>query len=352
MLSGPKNILIIKPSSLGDVVLALPALSALRTSLPDAKISWLIRTDFAPLIENHPQLDEIILFDRKFLGKALHNPRAFAALVSLVLRLRRAKFDAVIDLQGLFRTAALGWLSGCANRFGMTAAREGAHIFYTRKVPQEHDTIHLVDYYLKIVASAGASETAVKFVLPIEPAATDSARELLGSHGVDPENYAVLVPSSAHGDKCWPLNRFADLADRISSKFNLAIVTTGAESERPVIDKLNTLAHTNIVNLAGLTSIRQLAAILKKARLVVSNDTGAGHIAAALGTPLVMIFGRSNPARVAPYARPDCLVAVEPHSRGFKADSSNPRHSIKAVTVDEVYQKVYKQLEGSSVKTD
>jgi serine/threonine protein kinase len=111
--SAQKNILIIKPSSLGDIVMALPALSALRKSFPEAKISWFIRPEFAPLLKNHPDLTEVILFDRKFLGKAWFNPRAMAALLSLIWRLRRSKFDAVIDLQGLFRTASLSWLSGC-----------------------------------------------------------------------------------------------------------------------------------------------------------------------------------------------------------------------------------------------
>ena len=139
-----KNILIIKPSSLGDIVLALPALTALRKSFPDAKISWFIRPEFAPLLKNHPFLTETILFDRKFLGKAWYNPCAFASLLSLIRQLRHSKFDVVIDLQGLFRTASLAWLTGCKKRFGMADAREFAHIFYTHNIPQERDCIHLL----------------------------------------------------------------------------------------------------------------------------------------------------------------------------------------------------------------
>ena len=115
-----KNILIMKPSSLGDIILALPALTTLRKNFPKAKISWLVRPEFAALLENHPHLDHIIPFDRKFLGKAWHNPRALGNLVSLVRRLRADKFDVVFDFQGLFRTASLAWLSGCKKRFGRT----------------------------------------------------------------------------------------------------------------------------------------------------------------------------------------------------------------------------------------
>ena len=346
--STAKNILIIKPSSLGDIVLTLPALSALRRSFPDAKISWLIRPEFAPLLDNHPHLDNIIHFDRKFLGKAWYNPRAFVALLSLIHKLRLSKFDLVLDLQGLFRTASLAWLSGCKKRFGMTAAREFAHILYTHKLAQDRSCIHLVDYYLKIAQAAGAADLSVEFILNTDRTAADSVNRLLTERKVNPENYAVIVPGSAHSDKCWPVERFAALAEKISSKFGFSIVATGTKAEKSVIETLRRKTGVTIANLAGLTNLRELTALIKSARLVVSNDTGPGHIAAALGVPVVLIFGRSNPARVAPYGRSHCVAAVEPDGRGFNADSKDPKHDIKAITVDEVYQKVCEQLDSRS----
>lgn len=341
-----KNILIIKPSSLGDIVLALPALSALRRSFPDAKIKWLVRPEFAPLLKNHPHLTETILFDRKFLGKAWYNPRALASLLSLIRRLRCSKFDAVIDLQGLFRTASLGWLSGCSRRFGMTNARELAHVFYTHKVSQDRDCVHLVDYYLKIIQTAGACDINVEFVLPTEPAAVDSVGRLLMNRNIKHNNYAVFVPGSAHIDKCWPAERFAALADKISSQFGLSVIATGTTGEVGIIEKLKEKANVPLTNFAGVTNLGELTALLKAAKLVVSNDTGPGHIAAALGTPLVLIFGWSNPVRIAPYKRNNCVVAVEPNGRGLKLCSADPKHDIKAITVDEVYQKVCEQLKA------
>ncbi len=347
--SAMKNILLIKPSSLGDIVLALPALSALRKSVPFAKISWLIRPEFAPLIENHPHLNEVIFFDRKFLGKAWFHPRALASLLSLIRRLRRSKFDAVIDLQGLFRTASLAWLSGCKKRLGMANARELGHIFYTHKIVQDRDCIHLVDYYLKIVRAAGASENQVQFLLPVDSAAADSVNRLLETRGIEPDSFAVFVSTSAHRDKCWPAECFAALADKISTKFGLSIIATGAASEKDAVEKLKNLAGVPIANFAGLTSLSELVALLKAARLVVSNDTGPGHIAAALGTPLVLMFSWSNPARIAPYGRAECMVAREPYSRGLKIKSTDAKHSIRAITVDEVYQKVCEQLNSRSI---
>jgi len=339
-----KNILIIKPSSLGDIVLALPALSALHKSFPEAKISWLIRPEFALLLKNHPHLTDIIPFDRKFLGKAWFHPRALACLLSLIRQLRHGKFDLVIDLQGLFRTASLTWLTGSQYRFGMTTARELAHIFYTHKVPQNSDCIHVVDYYLKIIQTAGASQTQVHFVLPQDSAAADSANRLLESHDIKPNNYAVFVPGSAHKSKCWPEYNFASLAEKMVSQFGLSIIVVGTKAEKAIIEKIASQASVRVTDFAGLTSLPELVALFKQARSVVSNDTGPGHIAAALGVPLVMIFGPSNPIRLFPYRRPETLAAVNPFGRGLKLQSSNPAHAIEAITVDDVYQKVCEQL--------
>jgi len=340
-----KNILITKPSSLGDIVLALPALRALRMSFPEANISWLIRPEFAPLLENHPHLDEIITFDRKFLGKAWFHPGAFGALISLIRKLRRSKFDAVFDFQGLFRTASLAWLSGCKLRFGMANAREFATIFYTHKVPQNIENIHMVDYYLKITQAGGASDFGVEFVFPQNPGAEDSAGKLLASHGVQ-DDYAVLISGSAHQDKCWPPERFAQLAGRISSQYGLSIIATGSASEAGIVEKVKEKASVPIANLAGQTSLSELIALLKRARLVVGNDTGPGHIAAAVGVPLVLMFGRANPVRLQPYGRKHCVMAIEPEGRGTTINNFDPKYDIKRITVDQVLQKICKQLDN------
>jgi len=351
-----KNILIMKPSALGDIVLALPALTALRQSFPDAKISWLVRPEFAPLLENHPHLDEIIPFDRKSLGRAWCNPKALGALVRLISRLRSSKFDAVFDFQGLFRTAFLSWLSGCKKRFGKANSRELAHLFYTDQIVQDAKSIHLVDFYLKMVKAAGSSspgksiiepapaKAGVRFELPSDPADVDSVKKLLKNTGIDSRKYVVFVPGSAHKTKCWPPERFADLADKITSQFNLPIIAVGAGSDKSLIEKIANLAESDVINFAGRTSLKELVELLRAARLVVSNDTGPGHIAAALGTPLVMMYSWSNPARIAPYDRPQCMVAREPYGRGLKIKSKNPKHNVTNITVDEVFQKVQEQL--------
>jgi len=340
------NILLIKPSSLGDIVMALPALSALRRSFPAARISWLVRPAFAPLIEGHPHLDEIVLFERRHLGKAWWHPSAFGALVSLVRRLRDRRFDAVVDLQGLFRSGSLAWLSGCRQRFGPIWGREFAHHFYTTTVPPRPEWVHVIDYYMKILEAMGAGDRTVEFVLPDTPSAGEAVETLLSRRDVDRDRYAVLIPGSAQTSKCWPVARFAALADRLASDHGLSVVATGSGSESAMIEQIQSRASCRIVNLAGQTSLPQLVEVLRGTRIVISNDTGPGHIAAALGRPLVMMFSWSNPLRVGPYHRPECLVGRDLDKRGMAIKSSNPMHAIEHITLDEVYTRVAEQLTG------
>jgi len=341
-----ENILLIKPSSLGDIVMALPALSALRRSFPQARISWLIRPAFAALIEGHPHVDEIVLFDRKRFGKAWRNPVVFKDLLSFIMRLRRGRYDVVLDLQGLFRTASLGWLSGCSQRFGPIWGREFAHHFYTTAVPPQREYVHVVDYYMKLLEAMGVSDRRVEFVLPAKQDATAAARALLSRHSIEPDGYAVIIPGSAQVSKCWPAERFAALADRIASDHGLPVIATGSQAEGAMIERIQSLADKPIANLAGRTSLPELAEILRSARLVVSNDTGPGHIAAALGKPLVMMFSWSNPLRVGPYGRPECVIARDA-DRGLAIKSTDPAHAIDHITFDDVYAKVGEQLSGS-----
>jgi lipopolysaccharide heptosyltransferase I len=339
MGEGPKRILIIKPSALGDIVLALPALSALKRSFPDAIISWFVRPEFAPLLDGHPDLDEIILFDRKLLSKIWYSAKSYTSFKILIKQLKAERFDLVFDFQGLFRTGYFGWMTGCKRRFGPAGARELAHIFYTDKISQDASSIHLVDYYLKMAVAAGAQQGEAEFKLPEDAGAADKIDKLLKSEGVNGK-YAVFVPGAAQANKRWPIERFAELAGKIGERFGLSIAATGSQGEREHIEAIG----KRVVNLAGKTSVRELIPLMKRASLVVSNDTGPGHIAAALGVPMVMIFGPTNPARVCPYKRPECVAAIEPTTRGMKADSYEPRHDISHITVEQVFEAAFQQI--------
>ncbi|MFC1653149.1 glycosyltransferase family 9 protein, partial [Planctomycetota bacterium] len=150
-----QRILIIKPSALGDIVLALPALSLIRTSFPEAQISWLVCPEFAPLLEGHPYINDLIHFDRRSIRRAWRSKQGWYALRDLVRELRSHHFDVVFDFQGLLRTGLAGRLTGAPDRFGPANAREGAPLFYSHRIKPDEGTQHLVDHYHRIVTAAG-----------------------------------------------------------------------------------------------------------------------------------------------------------------------------------------------------
>lgn len=348
----PTNILIIKPSALGDIVMVLPALNALRTLLPQATISWLVQPEFAPLLEDHPQLDRIISFDRQRLAGTWRNIHSLRALLHLRRDLRGQQFDCVLDFQGLLRSALLGHFTGTTLLVGMANAREGAHWLYSRTIHQDTNNLHVVDFNLKLVQSLSAEPLPqAQFVFPRPPEARAWAQTLFEQRALARRSYVVFVAGSTQGDKCWPAKRFADLADRLHNAFGLPILAVGSAGEAETIDQIGRQSRRPLLSLAGQTSLPQLVALLDSAALVVANDTGPGHVAAGLGVPLVMLFSWSNPARIYPYRRPECMVAVDPFGRGRQIKSRDPRHNVRNITVDEVFERACEQLNGQPGRT-
>ncbi|MBN1816658.1 MAG: glycosyltransferase family 9 protein [Sedimentisphaerales bacterium] len=338
------NILIIKPSALGDVALSLPAVSAVRKSFPDAKITWLIRPEFAPLPQRTPNVDSLLLFDRQYLGKWWRHPGSLAALGRLFHRLRASRFDLVIDLQGLFRTALFAWSTGSSRRLGLSSAREFATWFYTERIGPHPESAHVIDDYLHVVRATGGQPQSVEYGLSATEQDHEETARILAAHGVPSPSYAVLVIGSAHAVKCWPHASFAELAERIGKR-GLRLVAIGTEGERASIESLRRMSAAPIVNLAGQTPIGPLVALLEKASIVISNDTGPGHIAVAVNTPTVMIFGPTNPRRVGPYGKMDVCAAIDPQERGRVVNDYRPQYRIENVSVDLVFEKVLQQLD-------
>ncbi|MBN1123743.1 MAG: glycosyltransferase family 9 protein [Sedimentisphaerales bacterium] len=337
-----KNILIIKPSALGDVVLSLPALTALRKNFPDAKITWLIRPEFALLPERTGRVDAILLFDRKLLGKWWYSPSSFVALWKLLRQLKTAHFDLVIDLQGLFRTALFSWITGSPNRLGLSCSREFATWFYTDRIDPHPKSAHVIDDYLHIIQAAGAEISTVEFGLSSTDTDQQEASRILAGHGLTSQLYAVFMIGSAHAVKCWPIMSFAELAERIHH-LGFQIAAIGTEGEKALIDSLCRSSKVPIANFAGQTPLGPLIALLEQASVVISNDTGPGHIAVALHTPTVIIFGPTNPLRVGPYGKNAC-AAVDPQKRGRIVNDYRPEYRIENVSVDQVFEKVRAQL--------
>ncbi len=323
----------------------MPAYNSLRQSYPSARISWMVRPEFASVFDASPTPDRLILFDRKALGRWYKSPKAFGDLLGFFRKLRYDEYDLVIDLQGLFRTGLFTWFTGAKNRLGMSIAREGAPFFYTKAVPPSDQPLHLIDYYNEIVASTGAEKITTETDLRPDPRAVEHVTKLLESEQIPVDNFAVLVPSAAQDYKLWPIENYARLVDALKLNHGLHVVAVGSPSEKDKLEALKYKADSPVTNLAGRTSIPQLIALLSLAKLTVSNDTGPGHIAWALKTPTVFIFGPTNPSRVGPYGQNHAVAAIDPFDRGPEIESDNPEHEIHNVPLELVYQTIQETLQ-------
>jgi len=301
-LPTPHRILLIKPSSLGDVTHALPILHLLRKKYPNAKISWLVAPYCSGLLEGHPDLDEVILFDRRRFGTAWKNPAAGLDLIRFKRDLRRRQFDWVIDLQGLFRSGWLAWFTRAPVRIGFANARELAPLFYTHRIPIATMEQHAVDRYLRIAHAAGCDDEPIEFKFAVSDSDRSAVNEMLG----DDSPFAVLLPGANWETKRWPVENFQALVEPIEKRFGLRCVIAGGPDTIEMANKI-----PSAQNLAGKTNLPQLVALLERASLVIANDSGPMHIAAALGKPLVTLFGPTNPIRTGPYNRPDSVVRLD-----------------------------------------
>ncbi len=297
-ITDPRNILIIKPSSIGDVVHTMPLWNLLRQRYPKARISWLVAPACAGIIDGLPDL-RLLRFERKGWAKAWHSPSAAGDLLRFQRDLRRDRYDLVIDVQGLFRSAWFAFLTGAPVRVGFANAREFAWLFYTHRIPVPTMDQHAVDRYLSLLPAINCPTAPVEFPFPLTDTHRQAVRALLGDIGP----FAVLCPGANWETKRWPVQRFAELVHPLKDRFGLSCVVAGG----PEIVNLASQIP-GATNLCGKTTLMQLAALFEAANLVIANDSGPMHIACALGRPLVTIFGPTNPIRTGPYGRMETVV--------------------------------------------
>ncbi len=306
------RILLVKPSSLGDIIHSLPVLSGLRFRYPNAHISWLVARPFASLIDSHPALNEIVVFDRKRFGSLGRNLGVTGDFLRFLKELRARSFDLTIDLQGLFRSGFFAQASGAPVRIGFADAREFASAFYTHKIPSAPTDTHAVDRNYAIAPLLGFTDHPIKTDLAITDSEDQTAKEILYQAGCNPQQrWAAIMPGARWETKRWPPSRFAALTGPLADQFGLQSVLLGAPDEKELCDEITGQAGRSVVNLAGQTSIRELAAIIQRTSLAICHDSGPMHIAAALGRPLICIVGPTNPMRTGPYQLPQAVLRRE-----------------------------------------
>jgi heptosyltransferase-1 len=298
----PRRVLIIKPSAIGDVVHALPVLPRLRKLWPKANVSWLITPACAALVEKHPMVDEVILFQRKRWGTGWYSPPALRDLAGFVRDLRRREFDLVIDLQGLLRSAWVALASGAPRRIGFSNAREFAPLFYTELVDCSWENEHAVERYLKIASALGCGDGPAEFRFAVD----DRDRRYIDKLIPPGTAYAVLMPGANWETKRWPTVKYAALVKPLKERFGLETVVAGSSADlevgRQIPAKFDLIAKTNL---------RQIVALLERARLVIGNDTGPMHMAAGMEIPLVSPYGPTDPKRTGPFGRENSVVRID-----------------------------------------
>lgn len=298
-----RRVVLVKPSALGDVVHSLPVLYALRQRFPDARLAWIVNQTYAPLLENLAVLDEIIEFDRNVLSGGLRGMWRFAAFLS---RLRRCRFDLAIDLQGLLRTGLMVQATAAPVRVGLGSTREGASWFYTHILPVPSMNMHAVDRYWLVAEALGVGSTPKRFCLPIAETERQWTDRLL--HPLS-RPWIMASLGTRWETKRWPAAHFVGLLRRTMQHFGGTAIFVGGGDEQRWSQEAAAAVSPSL-DLTGRTSLKQLAALLARADLMLGNDSGPLHLAAAYGRPTVAPFTCTSPERTGPYGQPLAAVAT------------------------------------------
>lgn len=342
------NILIVKLSAVGDVIHTLPSLAALRHRFPKAHISWVVEEAASDLLRNHPCLDEVIISGRKRWLKELRQAKfsqVFAEAGRFLSHLRSRRYDLALDFHGLFKSAILTWLSGAPRRLGYDSMQELSGLFYSEKIPEDLNR-HAVDRYLDFPRHLGADPEKPEFPLDISEPQHRHIEGLLAEFQLgDGRNLIAINTVALWETKLWNDEKFARLADRIACELKASVVFTGSDPV-PMEGILSQMMNP-AVNLGGRTSLRELAHLYQRARLLITTDSGPMHLAAAVGTPVVALFGPTDPVRTGPYGEGHRVLRKGlPCSPCFRKSCSRVI-CMEDISVDEVFNAVKEVFDSS-----
>lgn len=302
MPDGRFRLLIVKPSSLGDVVHSLPFLHAIKDRYPDAEVHWVIAKGLEGLLEGNGLVGRMVVIDKdswKRLSNIRNTMREFRRLF---MALREERYDVVVDLQGLFRSGVITGVTGAGKRIGFSEAREGASFFYTHRIEGGRD-IHAVDRYLKVAHAMGCRAGDVRFPLPAGDVTDLTAKEVMDGAG----GFYVIVPGARWPTKLWSAANFG----RLASMLPLKGLVIGGKADAALAEEVVRHSGGKAVSAAGRTGLSEAIAIIRGASFMVCNDTGPMHIAAALGLPVCAIFGPTDPQRTGPYGTGHIVIRSE-----------------------------------------
>lgn len=335
------NILIVKTSAIGDVIHTLPSLNTLRKAYPQARIDWLVEEAAADLIVGHPALHQVLVARRKSWLRRLQSGGRLAALKeirSFVRELREIEYDLLLDFQGLLKSSIWVALARAKRKVGFGRGMEHAecsYLFLNERIPPVDMDRHAVERELLLLEAIGIRTDKVEFDLPITDEDRRKAETLLEEQGLSGRALVAINPMTTWPTKHWESERFAQVADALAEK-GLGIVMTGGPGDEAALDAICSMMQHKAPNLAGRTSLRELAALFQYAHAVITTDTGPMHLAAAVGVPVVALFGPTAPWRTGPYGqRHKALRADLPCSPCLKKQCST-RECMKKITTEQI----------------
>ncbi|GAC1393954.1 MAG: lipopolysaccharide heptosyltransferase II [Ktedonobacteraceae bacterium] len=353
----PKRILIIRVDLIGDLVMSLTAVQVLKRTYPDAEIDLLAVPSSAKVVTSDPDIAQIVAYDPNIWRrpKALITWQNWRALFTLQQRLHARHYDLAINLFGQW-ASALTVLSGAQRRLGFS--HENYPGFLTDTVTGQHwdanDHKHEVDYCLELAHAAGATVTLADRVphLTVDPQARQQVEQLLQQEGIQADSTLIACHVSSNNGqaKRWPVPYWATLIDRLLREDGVHVVLTGAPDDIPLITEVIRRTHEHPINLAGKTSLTQLAVLYQRVNLLVTGDSGPMHIAAAVGTPLIAIHGPTDPALSGPVSpsatilRSDIWCSPCYNAKGPADCRFHTTQCMKNITPTQVYKVVHEKI--------
>jgi len=335
------KILILKPSSLGDVVQALPVLRLIKQHHPASEAYWWLSSKLTPLLKDDPDLAGIVSFDRD----GWSAPRHWRELWTSMRWLRSQSFDWVIDLQGLARSGSLAWLANGKFTIGLDEPREGARGFYDVIVARPSFYTHAVDWYLGVLPFLEVPRHRNFNWLPERP---NIAAAVQQKWKPGDDRWLVIQPGARWLNKRWPVEYFSELVEQLAVCYPaLRFAIMGGAEDQPLAAIIMGAAPTRCLDLTGQVTLPEMVEWIRLSVLMVSNDTGPMHIAAALGKPVVPIFGPTEPRRTGPYRQIDqaiqsrlpCIPCLKP-TCGYK----KPLECLRGISPARIFSEVQKRL--------
>jgi predicted lipopolysaccharide heptosyltransferase III len=324
------RILVIKLRYIGDVLLATPVFRALKAAYPAAALTVAVNEGTEGVLLNNPDIDDVVLVRKE----------SWWRQAQLLSALRRKKFDCVIDLTDGDRSAVMTWATGAPVRIGFNDEQRWRGGLYTTIIPKATNLIHRTARDLSALGPLRLQPASIALSLRIDGAAQAKADALLDSLGIGRDEWLVMLqPGARYWFKAWPLDRFARLGELLAERWKCRFLIGGAASEQQLGDQLRSMMRQPATVLAGKLSLPEYAAVLKRCRLFVGNDSGAMHMAAAVETPVVGLFGPSNPQEWGPvgdrvkviYKGLDCRACFHPTCERGELNC------MQQITVDETF---------------